>query len=78
MDGVSFKMTIKNEHFFHPCLYFSLIKLKFFLGGENEGVLRGKNAVIEVGISPTVGHFGKQERKNYPEDSLTPKTFGFL
>lgn len=71
-------MTIKNEHFFHPCLYFSLIKLNFFLGGENEGVLRGKNAVIEAGISPTVGHFGEEERKNYREDGLTPKTFGFL
>ena len=41
-------------------------------------MLRGKNAVIEAGISPNVGHFGEQERKNYPEDGSTPKTFGFL
>ena len=34
--------------------------------------------MIEVGISPTVGHFGEEERKNYPEDGLTPKTLGFL
>ena len=64
---------------FSTLVYTSLsLNRIFFFGGENEGVLRGKNAVIEVGISPTVGHFGEQDRKNYPEDGLTPKTFGFL